>query len=173
MSEIIVIAIDPGPSLSAFVIWNGREILQKGIVPSEDILTSEFFCQAPVSSSPTHCVIENVVSYGMPVGREVFETCRYIGRYEQRWENYYKEQAHLVSRLEVKLHHCHSPKAGDPAVRQALLDRFGPPGTKHKRGLTHGVVKDMWSAFAIATYFWDTLQEEKQFKDHPMCLAFR
>jgi hypothetical protein len=31
----------------------------------------------------------------------------------------------------------------------------------------------MWSAFAIATYFWDTLQEEKQFKDHPMCLAFR
>ena len=67
-------------------------------------------------------VIEQVESYGMAVGREVFETVRWAGRFE--------EAAHpvpvaLLPRRTVKLHLCGSPRANDGNVRMALLDRFG------------------------------------------------
>lgn len=71
-------------------------------------------------------VIEMIASYGMPVGKEVFETCVWIGKFAQASglkENY-------IYRKDEKINLCHSMKAKDSNIRQALIDRFGPVGTK-------------------------------------------
>ncbi len=42
-------------------------------------------------------------------------------------------------------------------IRQALIDRFGPPGKKKAPGATYGLSGDMWSALAVAVTFTDKL----------------
>ena len=71
-------------------------------------------------------VIEMIASYGMPVGKEVFETCVWIGKFAEASgmkENY-------IYRKEEKINLCQSMKAKDSNIRQALIDRFGVVGTK-------------------------------------------
>jgi hypothetical protein len=63
----------------------------------------------------------------MPVGAEVFETIYWSGRFA---EAYGVEHDARITRIDVKMHLCHSPRAKDGNVRQALIDRFGKPGTK-------------------------------------------
>jgi hypothetical protein len=41
-------------------------------------------------------------------------------------------------------------KAKDANIRQALIDKIGPQGTKKDPGPTYGISKDVWSALAIA-----------------------
>lgn len=146
------LAIDPGPSDSAFVIWNGVAIIEKGIVPSKDIL--------PVINTygiQLNCsvVCERVACYGMPVGKEVFETCFYSGRYWEKAVTSYLK-FFLVPRLEVKMHLCGQARAKDGNISQALKDRFGDKGTKAAPGLTYGLSADMWQAFALAVTFNDS-----------------
>ena len=74
-------------------------------------------------------VIEMIASYGMPVGKEVFETCVWIGRFIQVGNIYQKSNSYIY-RKEEKMNLCHSMKAKDSNIRQALIDRFGPVGTK-------------------------------------------
>ena len=60
----------------------------------------------------------------------------------------------FVTRKEEKLAICHSMKANDATIRQALVDRFAPgtpnhgKGNKKKPGFFYGFSADMWSAFA-------------------------
>jgi hypothetical protein len=55
----------------------------------------------------------------------------------------------------VKLHLCNSPRAKDGNVRQALIDRVGPQGTKKGQGPTYGIKSHEWAALAVAVYGWD------------------
>lgn len=143
-----ILSIDPGNKQSAFVIWNGVEILEKAILPNEELLLSlnRIHVKAPTM------VIEKVCSYGMAVGETIFDTVFWTGRYCQRWGCTGWER---IPRLNVKLHLCHQAKAKDSNIRQALIDRFGEPGTKNNQGLTYGLSKDMWAAFALAVYAVD------------------
>ena len=99
--------------------------------------------------------IEGFQSFGMPVGKEVFDTAYYIGRLMQIAEDL-GSKTRMVYRSDVKLHHCLTPRAKDANIRQAMLDRFGAQGTKKNPGKTYGISKDMWSALAIATFTADT-----------------
>ena len=101
--------------------------------------------------TPSPVYIEMVASYGMAVGRDVFETCRWIGRFTEACE-VQNRTVHMIFRRDVKLHHCMSARAKDANVRQVLLDKYGSPGTKKNPVLTYGLKKDLWSAFAIAAY---------------------
>ena len=62
--------------------------------------------------------------------------------------------------LDHKVHHCHSARAKDSNIRQALLDRFGGKdiavGTKADQGPLYGIKKDVWSALAIGVYHLET-----------------
>jgi hypothetical protein len=91
----------------------------------------------------------------MPVGAEVFETALWIGKFMHAWQRN-SGKVELVYRQNIKLHFCHSARANDSNVRQALIDRFGKPGVKKNPGKLYGIHKDMWSALAIAIYFLDT-----------------
>jgi hypothetical protein len=148
----IVLAIDPGPEKSAWVLYNRVGIIaDKGYDDSgylaRQIEQGEFRADA--------IAIEMIASYGMPVGAEVFETCVWIGKMEWAALRSYG-RPHRVFRKDVKLHLCGSVKAKDGNVRQALMDRFGGSkckGTKKNPGPLFGVSGDIWSALAVAVTF--------------------
>ena len=96
-----------------------------------------------------------VASYGMPVGATVFETCVWIGRFVQAVTERSKVEPIFVYRKDEKMALCHSMKAKDGNIRQALIDRFGVVGTKKNPGWFYGVSKDVWSAIAVGVTFYD------------------
>lgn len=142
----MILAIDPGPAESAFVAWSDDKLLRFGKVPNGELL-DQLCAGVPADV----CVIEQVASYGMPVGAEVFETVFWSGRYAQAFGG----RVERLPRLKVKLHLCHDSRAKDGNIRQALIDRFGAPGTKHNRGVLYGVSGDVWAALAVAVTWWD------------------
>jgi hypothetical protein len=150
----MILAIDPGHKQSAYCVWDGQWLKEFGILENEAFLNELKFLAAPGGTVLETVLIEMVASYGMAVGKEVFETVFFIGRLWERLDT----PKQLVYRKDVKMHLCHSMRAKDANIRQALIDRFGPPGTKNSKGLLYGVSKDVWSAVAIAVYWWDTHQ---------------
>jgi hypothetical protein len=105
--------------------------------------------------------IEMVESFGMAVGKSVFDTCVYIGRIVQLCEMMNVEW-HFVTRKQEKLIICQSMRARDVNIRQALVDRYAPgernygKGTKKSPGFFYGFRADIWSAFAVAETFLQT-----------------
>ena len=147
-----VCAIDPGTTDSAFVIWDEMTIQKKGITANYElrILLEDWRAD---SNGPTHYAIEMVQSFGMPVGKTIFETVFWIGRF---WEIIGPQDKTKVYRKDIKLHHCETNRAKDTNIRHALIDKYGEPGIKANQGMTYGLKKDMWSAFAIATFITET-----------------
>ena len=144
-----LLAVDPGTTRSAWLVLRAGIPQCHGIVPNDELLG--MLRHAASEAMADVVVIEQVESYGMPVGRDVFETVRWAGRFE--------EAAHpvpvvLLPRRTVKLHLTGSPRANDGNVRMALLDRFGgreaAVGRKAAPGPLHGIANDVWSALAIA-----------------------
>ena len=151
-----ILAIDPGNEKSAYVLWNAdsEELWEMGIEENEKLVS--MLSSLRVGSDVL--AVEMIASYGMPVGATVFETCLWVGRFIERWEDDYA----LVYRKDVKLHLCHTSKAKDANIRQALIDRYGEPGTKKEPGKLYGVKKDIWAALAVAVYAGDkTIQRGK------------
>ena len=139
-----IIAIDPGPTESACVEFDGSTIVAQKL--PNDQLMAYLQQQGEECRATWLLAVEMIASYGMAVGAEVFETCVWIGRYLQAWNG----QSIRVKRLDVKLHLCHDSRAKDANIRQALIDRFGAPGTKKAPGLTYGISGDMWAALGVA-----------------------
>lgn len=152
-----IFAIDPGTTESGFALVGQKggkivQVLDKGKMSNDALLAL-----LPYRIGDCETVCEMVASYGMPVGREVFETCVWIGRFLQAAGVPPAEQAkRLVYRQEEKLTICHSLRANDASITQALVDRYayGQPnrgkGTKKHPGFFYGFVKDAWQAFAVA-----------------------
>ena len=99
-------------------------------------------------------VIEMIASYGMPVGKEVFETCVWIGRFVELAIVQNIDIAYIY-RKDEKMNICHNMKAKDSNIRQALIDRFGPVGTKKNPGWFYGFKADIWSAYAVGITYLD------------------
>lgn len=151
-----VLAIDPGTDLSAYVLWSNR-LEEFGILRNAEL---NDLLRRHEWGSNVQCVIEMVASYGMPVGAEIFQTVLWIGRFVESWRRRFDHDPELIFRREVKLHHCGKTAAKDSNIRQSLVDKYGKPGTKSKPGLTYGLKKDIWQAFALATYIAETRQTE-------------
>jgi hypothetical protein len=145
-----VIAIDPGPEHSGLVVWNGETIETMFIKDNDEILSYLRNLKYPPQYAPD-LVIEKIASYGMPVSESIFETVYWTGRFTQ----VYCGNVYRIPRMKVKMHLCHSSRARDSHIRQALIDRFGAPGTKKNPGLTYGLKKDLWQAFALSVTYYD------------------
>jgi hypothetical protein len=157
-----VYAIDPGPEQSALVVFNGTAVLNHQTVPNEQLLDE----LAHRTRSWEHVlVVEQIASFGMPVGAEVFETVFWSGRFIQAWAGYHAPPNSplpwaRLKRHEVKAALCGNQRAKDAHIRQALLDRFGPGkekaiGRKATPGPLYGLVGDEWAAMAVAVTYWD------------------
>lgn len=158
-----ILAIDPGNTHSgiALIETGTCKPLKIAKMPNDQVLA------LVAMADYEHLSIEMIASYGMSVGKEVFDTCVWIGRFIQRHANRNEAWADckLVYRRDVKLHHCHSAKAKDANITQALIDRFacGEPnrgkGTKSAPGWFHGFAADIWQAYALAVLTSDTLSD--------------
>jgi hypothetical protein len=149
----IILAIDPGTTQSGWCEYNldERAVLDSGVFTNEEMLT-----RLLRPSRVDGLAIEMIASYGMAVGREVFETCVWIGRFQQAWRD--PEAVQLVYRRDVKLHLCGTSKAKDANIRQAVIDLFPRTGggktpqigTKAQPGPLYGVTSHAWPALAVA-----------------------
>jgi hypothetical protein len=148
------LGIDPGNIETAYVIYD--DVTHNPVafdkVPNDQML-------ALISTlNWDAAAIEMIASYGMPVGKEVFETCLWIGRYieaTKRLTRALTPEVKLVYRKDVKMHLCHSTKAKDSNIRQALMDRYGSTrelalGTKKQPGPLYGFHADVWAALGVA-----------------------
>ena len=144
----VVIGIDPGTEQSAFVMFDGEIVMDHGIWPNAELALHAIWGQPRI-------FCEMIASYGMAVGASVFETCVWIGRFMEYARQDSGRDLQRVFRKDVKLHLCQSPRAKDGNVRQALIDRVGPQGTKKSQGPTYGIKSHEWAALAVAVYGWD------------------
>lgn len=149
-----IVAIDPGTTQSGAVHLADGRLMAAYKLPNEAILTWLRVVDAEV------CVIEDLECYGRPVGRETFDTAKWIGRYTQAWlDRFHMQPRPLVelTRRQIKRHLCGGPRARDTHIRSALILRYGAQaiGTKSAPGPLYAVKADAWSALAIATTYAD------------------
>lgn len=148
-----ILGIDPGYTQTAWVDYDAvqRKLMGFGIEPNAVFLDT---CANATSLVGLDLVaIEKVEGFGMAVGKEVFETVWWTGRFHQELSAVLEPVR--ITRRAVKLHLCGSSRAKDANIRQSLLDRFGPGkdaaiGTRSKPGPLYGVSKDVWAALAVA-----------------------
>ena len=161
-------AIDPGNVQSAYCVVDVETLrpLDFGKIPNPELkaLIKDFRFQ-----EEDRAVIEMVENLGMGVGREVFETAVWIGRFAERLDGKLLLPSEMVYRTDEKLHICQSRKAKDVNIRRALIDRFcshdlkNGKGTKKKPDWFYGFAADVWSAYAVAlTYIETKLLLDKQ-----------
>lgn len=153
---MIVLAVDPGFTQSAWVLYNTESGLPYDTGLEENVQVR----QRMMDLRADVLVLEMIACYGMAVGAEVFETCVWIGRFQETWDRTHSGPVELLYRRQVKLHLCGVASAKDPNVRQALIDRFGPGkakaiGLKAKPGPLYGFKADLWAALAVAVTWGD------------------
>lgn len=157
----MIIGIDSGNEYTGYcVVTNDlSRVIDKGKVPNDE-MTQIIKNYISIHDKNTHFAIEMIASYGMPVGREVFDTCKYIGEIEYIIKsNGYSFTE--IFRKDEKMTICHSMKANDSTIKQALVDRFAygqsnyGKGTKKNKGYFYGFKADIWSAFAVCVTYHD------------------
>jgi hypothetical protein len=144
MKNQTILALDPGTDQTAYVVLSDHQILQHGILPNTEMIAK---LRQTWFSHPDRILCEMIASYGMPVGRETFETVLWIGRFDEAVGG-----MELVYRKDIKMHLCGSARAKDGNIRQALLDKIGQQGTKKAPGATYGIKSHEWAALAVAVY---------------------
>ena len=152
---MILAGVDPGPTQSAVVVYNGLRVLTALTCGNKEL--RGFL--ADHSDRYSAVVLELVESFGMVVGRDVFGTVLETGRFLQIVEDQ-GGVPWMMPRREVKLHLCQSSRAKDSNIRQALVDRFGESkraaiGLKRSPGPLYGVKAHEWSALALAVTWFD------------------
>lgn len=155
----LIVAIDPGNIQSGYAVVRYDdhdivEVIEKGKVDNAEIFS------VIDRYHDYDLAIEMIASYGMAVGREVFDTCVYIGRFLQYAQGKAKD-IQYVYRKEEKILLCGSMKAKDSNITQALVDLYAPgepnngKGNKKCPGFFYGFSKDAWSAFAVAVVYYN------------------
>ena len=161
-----VLAIDPGSTKSGICMINSTTY---NPIHAEKINNEEVLDLLP--SPDTLVVIEMVGHYGtgMPAGKDVFDTCVWIGRFFQHFTNC-KLHVRQMMRMEVKMNLCRHPRANDSNIRQALIDRFASgeknygKGTKAQPGWFYGFSADVWQAYALGVTYIDRMRKETEWQ---------
>lgn len=160
---MMLVAIDPGNVESAFVrIDDKYKLYEHEKIRNEELVNR--ICG--YSRICDQVVIERITSYGMAVGRSVFETCEWIGRYTQMAVEY-ALPVDYVFRIDEKMALCRDARAGDANIRRALIDRFARhdlrtgKGTKKNPDYFYGFARDEWAAMAVAVTYLDRWNAKK------------
>ena len=146
-----IIGLDPGSEKSAYVWWNGKEILEKGIVPNENmfrIIDTIWGVCLPKNHANITFAIESMVHITKG-GKAIIHTLLWAGQFYHAWHG----KKEFVERYKVTLALTgkNPSKESDKLVRQALIKRFGT-------GVTHGLKSHLWQAFGLAVVHWDHLE---------------
>ena len=157
-TPLTILALDPGNTQTGYAVLEMPEfrLIKFGKTDNPSLLT--LVANSDILYDVDAVAIEMVASYGMAVGREVFETCVWIGRFHQAAGH---PNTHYVYRKEEKEILCGSLRAKDANIRQALIDRYARhdlkngKGTKANPDVFYGVSKDVWAAIAVGVTYYE------------------
>ena len=135
-----VTGVDPGTTKSAWIIIDDQEVMTFGWVPNNELAWDLGL------GGDSAVGLEWIESYGPDInaGADVFNTCRWIGRFEQAVENGLDDRpCYLITRREVRLQLTGMANAKNKHIRQALLDMWGGKadaiGSKKAPGPLYGI----------------------------------
>lgn len=146
-----ILALDPGTTKTGWCLLDSGRPIAFGIEENSEVLSL-----IRAAWDADHLAVEMIASYGMAVGREVFETCVWIGRFVENWRD--PDAVKMVYRKDVKMFLCGTTKAKDANIRQAIIDSYPATGggaipqigTKSQPGLLYGVSSHVWPALGVA-----------------------
>lgn len=159
MNEILL-AIDPGDVQSAFVFMDMETYKPLYFAKDDNNIVLGYIVEYVRENEVKSVAIEMIASYGMGVGKTVFETCVWIGRFSERLE-LRGCNVDYIYRKDEKMNICKSMKAKDSNIRIALVDRFAQfdkktgKGTKKNPDWFYGFSADCWQAYAVGTTWLD------------------
>lgn len=152
-----ILGIDPGNIQSAYCLIDAETLRPLEVGKLENEALRRYLREELSFDEQDRGAIEMIASYGMPVGREVFDTCRWIGRYEEVLSRKLYILPTLIYRQQEKLHICHDSRAKDTNIRRALIDRFAQHDLKNGKGTKkdpdwfYGFSgTDMYAAYSVA-----------------------
>lgn len=158
----MLLSIDPGSTESAYCVTDDDlKPIEFGKILNDELadkINNQDFINCE------HIAIEHIQCLGMAVGKEVFETCYFIGRITEMFQ---PATIMPIYRKEEKMAICGSMKAKDTNIRQALIDKFAKhdfkngKGTKKEPDFFYGFRADVWSAFSVAYTAKMKLEGEK------------
>lgn len=152
-----ILAVDPGPEKSAFVLWDTSEQI---IELTGHINTQELIFDLPQLVKDADLVaIEMVQSYGQGVGRTIFLTCLFVGQMIYRLHGH--KTVKMYGRPTIK---GQIGGRNDAEVRASLRMRFcscGSKGACRKGCKLHKINNDQRAALALAV----ALEENPQLKE--------
>lgn len=154
-----ILAIDPGNAYSGYAVIQMPDfkLLDFGKVENDKLMDIIVVWCDRVDT----VALEMVASYGMAVGRDVFETCVWIGRFQQALIFYGQGNINFIYRKDEKLRLCGSLKAKDSNIRQELINRYAKHDFKSGKGVKanpdtfYGVAKDAWQAIAVGVTYYE------------------
>ncbi len=159
--NMIICGIDPGTETSGVCVW---DTVKQGVICSDSVADNRYIGVSGVVGFVRYIadryVIEDITCYGMPVGKEVFETCKLIGRLQERLDN-----PIVIAKRDVQLHFCNTTKAKDANIKRVLKDRFGEKGTRKNPGITYGLKDHAWDSFALCIWYEDTQLSNKDVRE--------
>ncbi len=161
-----VLAIDPGNKQNGWCIVESEAMRPLAFGKTDNTELAERIENLADEYGVMTAVIEQVACYGMPVGREVFDTCVWIGRFTEIIRRT-DTAVRYITRKDEKMNICHSMRANDATIRRALIDRFARhdfkngKGTKKDPDWFYGFKGDIWAAYAVGITWLDTVSECK------------
>lgn len=164
---MLILAIDPGPEKSSWVLWGaeseavfrGADQVDNGSLRAEMKNYYAFNSRQTEEEVRTYqLVIERpVVLGGKAPTAALLETSRQAGIFEGAWPGDVDTITFQRVRSQIARGACK-----ESAVREAIISRFAPSGfgpqgkgTKANPGPFYGVTGHMWSAVAVAVAWWD------------------
>lgn len=145
MENYHLLAIDAGTTTSGVCEFNNGKIISSDkAMPNGEVL------EMLRENKYQVVAFEMISSYGMPVGRETFETILWIGQFIEaaNWTC----EVRVIPRYAVKHHWTGKTAANDSIVRGALFEIFGDKGTKKNPGFFYGVVSHALQAAAAGLF---------------------
>ena len=152
-----IFAIDPGNEKSAYCVMDDNyKLIEFAKMPNRELMDKMLEW---LRDGIRTVVIERMMNYSANVGRTVYETCEWIGRYSQEAEKL--TEVKYLYRKDEKMNLCGTMHSNDSMIRKALIDRFAKhdfktgKGTRKEPDTFYGVSADCWSAIAIAVTHLD------------------
>lgn len=167
-----VFAMDPGPTASGWIHINYEAEAPFVARHSGNEEMLAILRHYPFEAD-TVLVLEGIEARGMPVGDDVFQTCQWIGRFSQVWEERRERGEplgpfYLVFKNQMK--HIVGGKRNIPTteINRLLREEYGEKGTKKAPGLLYNVSgAHCWSALAVGTAWLYRYRDGKGVVDIP------
>lgn len=164
-----ILAIDPGPTTSAWLLFTDGRPTWHEIVGNEQLAAHLRSLPLDGTAGPTVVIEAIEPRYGLHMGWETLDTARWTGVFAEAARPL---QVEFLRRSEILRHLgvVTTPRKGERRVSadagawQALLDRFGGKdaavGRKASPGPLHGITSHARAALAVAVTYADKLQED-------------